>query len=303
MTASSAAAVSMGTGVSPARAAEVGAARSDKVTAFVTLESRGTKASGKCAWQLVTISGLSADERAAVAWLIADRLMRSRCGKAAAYSNWRDSVLSGSPLTGRDRQQVIAFIRDVFGMPDSPGSSDHLEGHVGEWLWFLLMRERNETDRRVALLEPPKFSVTEPGADGFVVYEVDGQPLLFRLWELKKHTGTAGLSGTSREAYEQLGEQGDRYLAQLTAMHADKDGSLGELCAELVDLWVEADTRAGAGVGVTSAKLPAPTRCFTAMGKHLPQFTQPGQLEAMLCAVQDYRDLATDVRRFVWTAL
>lgn len=297
------AAAGVGTGVSPDRAAEVAAARGDKVTAFVVVESRGTKASGKCAWQLVTISGLAADERAAVAWLVADRLMRSRCGKAAAYSKWRDSVLAASPLTGRARDQVIAFIRDVFGMPGSPGSFDHLEGHVGEWLWFLLMSERNEPDRRVALLEPPKFSVTEPGPDGFVVYEVDGQPLLFRLWELKKHTGASGLSGTTREAYDQLGEQGDRYLAQLTAMHADKPGDLGQLCAELVDLWVDADSRAGAGVGVTSAKLPAPARCFTAMGKHFPQFSEPGQLEALLCAVQDYRDLATDVRRFVWTAL
>ncbi|HVW79855.1 MAG TPA: hypothetical protein VHB69_02795 [Mycobacteriales bacterium] len=298
-----AAAARVGTGVSAARAAEVAADRSDKVTAFVAVESRGTKASGKCAWQLVTISGLAIDERAAVAWLVADRLMRSRCGRAAAYSKWRDSVLTGLPLTGRDRDQVIAFTRDVFGMPDSPGSFDHLEGHVGEWLWYLLMSEREDPDRRIALLEPPKFSVTEPGPDGFVVYEVDGQPLLFRLWELKKHTGASGLSGTTREAYEQLGEQGDRYLAQLTAMHADKTGNLGQICAELVDLWVDADRRAGAGVGVTSAKLPAPARCFTTMGKHLPRFAEPGQLEALLCAVQDYHDVAADVRRFVWTAL
>ena len=273
------------------------------MTAFATLEKRGKKTAAKCEWQLVTIAHLSLDERAAVAWLIADQLMRSRCGRAAAYTKWRNSVLTGTPLTDRDRQQVIAFTRDVFGMPEKPGSIDHLEGYVGEWLWFLLMIERDESDRSLTLLEPPKFSVTEPGPDGFVVYEVDGGPLLFRLWELKKHTGTAALSGTAREAYAQLGKQGDRYLAQLTAIHADKDGPLGELCAELVDLWVEADPRAGVGVGVTSTKLPAPKRCFTVMGKHLPQFAQPGQLEAQLCAIQDYPDLATDVRRFVWTAL
>lgn len=295
--------VAASTGVSPARAAEVATSRNDHVTAFVTLESRGTKASEKCAWQLLTIAGLTADERAAVAWLIADRLMRSRCGRAAAYTKWRGSALSGSPLAGRDRQQLTAFTRDVFGMPGSPGPVDHLEGHVAEWLWFLVMSELNQADRRLVLLEPPKFSVTEPGADGFIVYEVNGHPMIFRLWEVKKHTGSAGLSRTSRKAYEQLVAHGDRYLAQLTAMHADKGGPLGELCAELVDLWVEADIRAGAGVGVTSANLPAPARCFTAMGKHLPQFTQPGQLEGLLCAVQEYRDLAADVRRFVWTAL
>lgn len=41
-----------------------------------------------------------------------------------------------------------------------------LEGHVAEWLWYLLMREHADDARKIVLLEPPKFSVTEPGPGG-----------------------------------------------------------------------------------------------------------------------------------------
>jgi hypothetical protein len=289
--------------VSAARAAEVAAARGDMVSRFLQTQARGTRAAGKARWQLVTLEKLDPKERAAVAWLIADAIMRSRCGRAPIFRVWRDAVLAGQTVTESDRKRLFAFTRSVFGTPEKPGNQEHLEGHVAEWLWYLLMQQQDDGGRKIVLLEPPKFSVTEPGADGFVVYAIDGVPLVFRLWELKKHVGKGGVDATVRGAYGQLRAEGDRYLAQLTAMHADKDGDIGDLCAQLVDLWVEADGRAGAGVGVTSATLPPPRRCFTTMGTQLKQFTEPGQLEGMLCAVEEYRALACDVRRFLWSAL
>jgi len=288
--------------VSAARAAEVAAARNDMLTRFLETQTRGTRAAGKATWHLVTLESLDVKERAAVAWLIADAIMRSRCGKAPIYPIWRSTALAGKTLSAADRKKITPFVRDVFGTPDKAGNVDHLEGHVAEWLWYLLMRER-EDDRKIVLLEPPKFTVTDSGPDGFVVYAVNGLPLVFRLWELKKQVGSRAISATVGGAYGQLRTQGDRYLAQLVAMHSDKAGDLGELCGQLVDLWVEADGRAGAGVGVTSATLPPPRRCFTTMGKQLRQFAEPGQLEGMLCAVQEYRALACDVRSFVWTGL
>lgn len=286
-----------------ARAAEVAAARGDMVSQFLEMQAKGTRAAGKASWQLVTLANLSAEDRAAVAWLVADAIMRSRCGKAPIYRVWRDAVLAGQRVTQPERSKLLAFIRTVFGTPEKPGNREHLEGHVAEWLWYLLMREQVDDTRKIVLLEAPKFSVTEPGPDGFVVYAIDGVPLVFRLWELKKHVGRGRVDATVRDAYGQLRTEGDRYLAQLTAMHVDKDGELGDLCAQLVDLWVEADGRAGAGVGVTSATLPPPRRCFTTMGKQFSKFSEPGQLEGMLCAVEEYRTLACDVRRFLWSAL
>jgi hypothetical protein len=288
--------------VSAARAAEVAAGRGDRVSPFLETQTRGTRAAGKATWHLVTLENLDVEERAAIAWLIADAIMRSRCGKAPIYPLWRGTAHAGETLSAADRNKITPFIRDVFGTPEDPGNVDHLEGHVAEWIWYLLMRER-EDDRKIILLEPPKFTVTDSGPDGFVVYAVNGLPLVFRLWELKKQVGSGTVSATVGGAYGQLRTEGDRYLAQLVAMHSDKEGDLGELCGQLVDLWVEADNRAGAGVGVTSATLPPPSRCFTTMGKQLKQFAHPGQLEGMLCAVQEYRALACDVRSYVWTGL
>ena len=237
-----------------------------------------------------------------MAWLLADAILRSRCGKAPIYPLWRSAVLAGVKLEPEDRPRLIPFLRDVVGTPAKPGNSDHLEGYVAEWIWYLLMGEQVE-GRKIALLEPPKYSVTDAGHDGFVVYAIDGVPMVFRLWELKKQVGSGTVDATVRVAYKQLRTEGERYLAQLTAMHEDKTGDLGELCAQLVDLWIEADHRAGAGVSVTSATVPPPRRCFTTMGKQLEQFREPGQLEGMLCAVEEYRALARDVRELLWSAL
>jgi len=292
--------------VNAAEAARVATARGGQLTGFLQTQEKGTQAAGKATWQLVTLEHLNAAERTAVTWLVAKAILRSRCGRAPIYQVWRTTCLAGQRLADADRTKLVPFLRDVFGVPERPGNDDHLEGYVAEWIWYLLMRERDASKgqgRRIVLLEPPKFTVTGSGPDGFVVYSVDGVPLIFRLWELKKQTGKGAVDATVRVAYQQLRDEGQRYLAQLTAMHADKDGDLGELCGRLVDLWIEADARAGAGVGVTSGTLPPPVRCFTTMGTQLSQFSEPGQLEGMLCAVEDYRALAHDVRKLLWSVL
>jgi hypothetical protein len=287
--------------IDAATASQVAGVNGKSLSQLLTSTSKGSVAPGKATWQLVTLDGLADDERGAVAWLVADAIMASRCGKSQVYASWRTAALASQPAGTAQRPRLIAFIRDVFGTPDEPGNEDHVEGHVAEWLWYLVIRERIDP-RTIVLLEPPKFTVTSAGHDGFVIY-ADGTALTFRLWELKKHVSTSAVSSTVGIAYEQLRDEGDRYLAQLTSIHADKIGPLGQLCAQLVDLWVDADPRAGAGVGVTSSTLPPPQRCFTTMGKQLPQFADAGQLEGMLCAVENYRGLAADVRRFLWSAL
>lgn len=233
--------------VAAARAAAIAAEHGDMVTRFLDVQTKGTPAPRKATWHLVTLQSLGVEERAAVAWVVADAIMRSRCGQAPIYPLWRSAALAGRTMAAAERAKITPFLRDVFGTPDKPGNDDHLEGHVAEWFWYLLMRERG--DREIVLLEPPKFTVTDSGPDGFVVYAVDGFPLVFRLWELKKQGGSGSVSATVSGAYGQLRAAGDRYLAQLVAMHCDKEGDLGVLCRMLVDLWIEADSRAGAGVG------------------------------------------------------
>jgi len=290
--------------VSGQQASRVAAAAGDRLSHFVTSVQKGANAAGKCSYHLVTLAGLSADERAAASWIIAKAIMRSRCGHVGSnYQLWETAALSGQSLSGKDRDKIQAFTSAVFADPGAKHNDDHVQGHVAEWFWYLLTKERAEPTRTIEFLETPKFSVTEPGGDGFVVWRQAGSGLTFRLWELKKHASSAAVSATVGTAYTQLGKHGRRYLAQLVGVHSSKPGDLGALCALLVDLWVDGDDRAGLGVGVTSATVPGPNRCFGSMGKRFPDFTAPGQLEGLLFTVEDFQDLAAEVRRFVCSAL
>lgn len=285
------------------RAADAAAARGGRLSDLLKIEPQSSEDAGKCSWRLAMLDDLLPDERSAVAWLIAEAVLRSRGGRSTLRDEWRQAAVTGTRLAGIARTRHIHFTSTVFGMPDEPGTNDHVEGHVAEWFWYLLLREWQETHRTIALIDPPKFSVTEPGPDGFVVYTVNGAPMVFRLWEIKKHTGADSATDTVREACVQLRRRGGQYIAQLVGIHSDKDGDLGDLVAQMADLWIEVDARAGAGVSVTSATLPAPPRCFASVGEHLPQFKEPGQLEGLFCAIDGYREIAQEVRRFLWMVL
>lgn len=261
-------------------------------------------AAGKCAWRRGTVEGLTDVDRAALAWMVATAVMEHRCGASSAYDLWRTSAIEGASLRGRDRDIVAAFVAGVFGLPPDGKSEDHLIGHVAEWIWYLHAMETVDPVRSIAILEPPKFNVTEPGADGFVVYldTGNGSPH-FRLWEIKQHVGGAALSRTVGAAYRQISSEATRYLAQLTSIHAETPGVVGELCSRLVDAWVDAAPSAGAGVSVASKTVPAPTRCFSTMGNYFPRLNNAHQLEGLIVAVDDLAGFGRYVREYLWTAL
>jgi hypothetical protein len=107
----------------PVTAAErLAAARGGLVSAFVTRESRGQDQ--RCPWDLVSLSGQTAIERAAVAWLVAEAVMRQRCGPSdKAFQTWRTATLAGASLTGLDRDLVLAFASPVFNLKETRAAS------------------------------------------------------------------------------------------------------------------------------------------------------------------------------------
>lgn len=274
------------------------------LTSFFTISQKAPPAAQTCTWHLETAIGLSAEDRAAVAWLIADAAMKRRGGASKVHAAWRGAALAGTKLTGHDHELVASFIDSVFGLPPDGKSEDHLVGHVAEWMWFLTTSETVDPARTPVLLEAPKFNVTEPGADGFIVFhQTATDDHHFRLWELKKHTGASPVSSTVSTAYTQLETKAMRYLAQQVSTHSLIEGPVGELCSMLGEFWLECHERAGVGVGVTTATTPPPTSCFTTMGQRFPGLDKPGQLEGLLLAVEDLLELAKDVRGYLWTVL
>ncbi len=282
------------------------ASRAYTVSAFMTRTVRAADA--VCPWQLVGFVGGSAQERAAVAWIIADKIMEGRAGHCRAYHLWRDASLKGLALAGDDARLVRPFIRPVFGLPPKGSEAeDHVPGHVGEWLWYLLTREEQLPDHELALLEAPSWSVTEGGGDGFVVHRIPAETdttLVFKLWEIKKFTGGGSISDTVTKAASQLANRGDEYVSKISWANSKLPGDLGLLMTELTELWMRADPRGGAGVSVSTNTATAPKRAaFTQVPTYLPQMVHPGQLRGLVIAVEDFTAFAAQVRRFLWSAL
>ncbi|GAA1152966.1 hypothetical protein GCM10009673_00110 [Nesterenkonia sandarakina] len=290
--------------VTAAAAEATATAHNRTLTSFLTTDQKTQPTSQKCTWYLSTAVGLTPVERAAVAWIIAEALMQNRGGKSMVYQTWRTAALANVKLTGTPRELVVAFVESVFGLPPEGKSEDHLVGHVAEWMWYLHASETVDPVRTPVVLEPPKFNVTEPGADGFIVFhETVTDEYYYRLWELKKHTAFGPVSSTVGTAYHQLRTNAMRYLAQQVSIYSTTEGPIGELCSNLVEFWLESHERAGAGVGVTSATIPPPSTCFTTMGQQFPGFVKPGQLEGLLLAVEDLVEIAKDVRGYLWIVL
>ncbi|WP_328786039.1 hypothetical protein OHT68_48770 (plasmid) [Streptomyces canus] len=296
----------------PVTAAErLAAARGGLVSAFVTRESRGQDQ--RCPWDLVSLSGQTAIERAAVAWLVAEAVMRQRCGPSdKAFQTWRTATLAGASLTGLDRDLVLAFASPVFKPQGNPsGEPSHgVPGHVGEWLWYLLALEQPDLPERAReYLAEPKDTVTDSGGDGLVIYRVPQAPgpeFLFRLWEMKKYTGQDNsVTDTVRGAWDQLAEHGARYVISQTAWaykHVSPEAE--NFVSQLAELWLTGHPSSGAGVSVATNSSAVPQRrAFDRSHERIPKLPHDGQLEGLIIAVDNFTDFATHVQELVWTAL
>jgi hypothetical protein len=256
---------------------------------------------------------LAATDRETAAQLLADDAMRIRCGESPVLARWRARRDGGPPETGAAAAAVRAYAGIGFGLPETPGSDDddrqhHLQGLVAELVWNRLIQERLvcRDKRRLVHAHSVKPDPLEPGGDGLVIYETDGGTLVFRLWEIKKHESQSRVSATIRRASKQLSSRGQEYLAKLAGPETvEQAGPLGELYAEMVELWLDGSDRAGAGVSVGTSEQHAPTRpgAFKSIAAVFPQFTGAGQLESIIVAVPDFPEFARRVREIVWSGL
>jgi len=238
-----------------------------------------------------------------LAKLLADRIVEFRCkGCPHTYAAWKTRANGGTSTSAR--KAISAFIKPVFGLPECPDfvPIDHREGYVGEMLWYFLHQE--VTTEGIIHIEPPSFKATDPGADALVVHRMAEGYLMFRLWEMKKCTGTSHVSSTVSEAYSQLDTNALEYLARYTAIgQTTGDPDVEQLCAQLVDLWLDSSQEAAAGVSVATSSEKVPTTCFSTFGDRFPGFVQPVRLRGILTAIEDFPLFTGKVREFVWTGL
>jgi hypothetical protein len=251
--------------------------------------SRGTT------WQLVPIDGTSPVASAR----LANHVAGLRLGATPHYLDaWQACSEGTRAYTARERAYIRAALRPGLGTPDDPTSEDHLQGLIAEHLWHLLQTE-GPPDAPVQHLTVPKFHPTGPGPDGLVVF---GDPeLAFRLWEVKKSTGTS-ISSTVSSAYRQVNASGLEYLAQLTGIGQEvPNEALKAVFAQLPDLWLDGSDRAN--VGILIAASVRPTTCFTTLASSISNLRGPNAHRGVVISAGDFQGLALAVRTRLWAHL
>ena len=257
---------------------------------------------GLCEWRTGKLDGTDAANENA-AWLVAREAMRERCkGAPVNFDLWHEAANGARVLTAGERDRVAPFVRTGFGLPGRELPTDHLQGYVAEFVWFLVTRDRVPPGRQLTMIKGPGFHVTGPGGDGLALYELAGEHI-FRLWEIKKHHGQSHVSSTVARACEQLSANATEYLAQMTVLAQQHADPVGNLLAQLVDLWIDGDARAGAGVAVSTSTSSHPSRCFGNMASRFPGLVVGGQLEGLVVGLDDLPQFAERVKGMVWSGL
>ncbi len=262
---------------------------------------------GGCSWRRGLCALSDHDRLDAAAWLVAREIMGLRCGSARGiFGAWQAAAMDQPLPADCDLSTVIPFVAPTFGLPPAGGSVEHIQGHVAEIVWRTLAKEENRPQRSIVHLARPDSDVTSPGADGFVIYRTvaDGS-LTFRLWEIKKRSGSGSASSSVRNGYVQLDLNAERYLAKVTGQSEvpGAEQELVNLFAELVPAWKRADPAAGAGVALAADAHDLPGRAFTTMHKHFPALVAAGGLEGYLLGIGSLRDFALYIRWLLWNGL
>jgi hypothetical protein len=251
---------------------------------------------------------LSGAAREAAAQLLADDAMKIACGNSPILDRWRARRDGGPTETGASLAAVKTYVAIGFNLPGDPVNNDHVQGHVAELLWNRLLQERTvcRDGRQLVRAHPVKADPLEPGGDGLVVYQDNQGTLVFRLWEIKKHDANQRVSATINRASKQLSSRGHEYLAKLAGPETiTENGALGELYANMVELWFDRSERAGVGVSVGTSAHHAPTRplAFRSITTAFPEFARAGQTESIVVAVPDFPGFADRVKEIVWSGL
>lgn len=252
---------------------------------------------------LVCSEGADIDQLAAD---LAEAIVKLRCRwcPASHLQHWLDVRSGGAPLAP-ETTALREFINIGFGLPQKQVPDDHLEAAVAEHLWyFIAVDEATGTD--TCFVTPPSLEPTEHGADSIVLHSPSSGRRYFRLWELKKNTGSSRVSDTVSQAYDQIEANARSYIArQMMDPPAEikTDPAAVQWWQEMMDFWDRRSREAGVGVSVATSVSKLPRRCFSTFQKRFPALSLSHQLLGALMAVGDFPAFARLVRDELWKGI
>ena len=234
---------------------------------------------------------------------LAESIVELRCGGVPGLvSSWRSRRDGNGHTVAFAEEQLREFVGLGFGLPTSPMTADHLEGSVAESLWYLLVSQFTHDDP-VVYASPPDLAPTDHGADGYLIHQGAGG-LRFRLWEIKKYTGSGTVRATVQRASRQLNRNALGYLTrQIPAGQHHTDAEVRDLIVRGPEHWLSGTAEAGAGVAVTSASGACADERFEKLESYFDGLTDAVQIRGMVTGVVDFADLAKRVQQELWSGL
>lgn len=257
---------------------------------------------GNCTWLKYQASFSDQATSVSLAEEVANLIVETRC-PPKLHRKWLDAFTGVATLTDIEKEELRVYIKPSIGLPGQPATSTELQAVIAEYLWYEVVRSR-EGDRRLVDVHKPSLRVTEPGGDGLVLYQSGEGSYIFRLWEVKKHTGSGPATAKITKASKQLKSNGAEYLAKLSKVGQERDHEypgLSEYYAQLVRKWIEVSEDTNAGVSVSKDIAAAVTdRPIGIMKRHLPALGGAEQLSAILISIPDFVDFTVEVRKALW---
>jgi hypothetical protein len=260
--------------------------------------------SGDTAWTHCRPATLDTADRARLASALAEQIARVRAGANARVRHlWLAKRADPSiEHSEKDLRLLEAHLLENVGTPSAPAHITHLQGLVVEHLWYALMHTDNGVLGAPVRVEEPSWSVIDSGLDGLVIYRRQSE-LVFRLWELKWHGTDDPVRDTVSVACRQLKANALKYLARHAKVREhEPDPELRQLYVKMADMWIDADDRAGVGVGVATAADPDLERAFESVARLL-RFEDDVQREGLVAEVPEFTAFAELVREELWRGL
>ena len=268
--------------------------------------STSNQTESQCNWtrhDVVYGRDLSADT---LAKAVACVIVQARC-PGTVYRKWLEACAGTRQLTNIEKQELETYIKPSVGLRGAPASDNQIQAVVAEHIWYELIRNADSENGLPINITPPSLRVTEPGGDGLAVYKTGENTYIFRLWEIKKHTGNSSATSKITEASKQLTTNGAEYLAKWSKVGQDIDHQypdLSKFYATLVAMWLDADRKAHAGISVSKDGSSRITGTPIAIMKnHMPTFAADKQLEGLIVSIPDFSVLAHKVREELWKGI
>jgi len=235
---------------------------------------------------------------------LGERIMRYRCrGQPGRFEAWRERRDGGPAADETTRRALEIVVGTAVGLPGSPKSRDHVEAFVAEHLWYFLTLEA-DPDECIVRVQGPSVEVTEIGGDGLTIHRESKDAISFRLWEIKKYSGTGSAASTVSGACRQLEANALRYLNKFSLLgQQEADEQIARLYGELLDHWLEATSEASAGVGLGTSSRAITNRSFQSLPKSFPRLVSPPRLQGCAAAIDDFSAFVERVRDELWKGL